>query len=78
MSGQAVFGRECGACHSLSGGQSPRQQGGTLLGLKMRRVSLLQFADEMPVAHRLSRAEGDAVVNYILSLQRDGRVRSPG
>jgi mono/diheme cytochrome c family protein len=69
-SGQAVFRRECGACHSLSGRQSPRQQGGDLRGLRVSRAILVQFAAEMPVPYRLTRADRDAVVNYILSIQQ--------
>jgi mono/diheme cytochrome c family protein len=77
-SGQAVFSGECGACHSLSRRQSSRQQGGDLRELKMPRATLLQFAAEMPVPHRLTRHDRNAVVNYILSVQRRDRVRSPG
>ena len=77
-SGQAIFGRECGACHSLSGHQSPRQQGGDLRGLRVPRASLLQFATEMPVPRPLTRAGRNAVVNYILSVQRQSRVTRPG
>jgi mono/diheme cytochrome c family protein len=77
-SGQSVFSRECGACHSLAGRQSPRQQGGDLRGLKMPRAILLQFAAEMPVPDRLTHADRNAVVNYILSMQRQDGVRKPG
>jgi mono/diheme cytochrome c family protein len=69
-SGRAVFGRECGACHSLLGPQSPRQQGGDLRGLRVPRAILLQFAAEMPVPYPLTRSDRDAVVNYILSVQQ--------
>jgi mono/diheme cytochrome c family protein len=78
QSGRAVFSRECGACHSLLGPQSPRQQGGDLRGLRMPRAILLQFAAEMPVPDPLTRADRTAVVDYILSVQRPDRVRSPG
>lgn len=71
--GREVFSRECGFCHSLVGRQSPRQQGGDLRSLRVRRAVLLQFAAEMPVAHRLTRADRDAVVSYILSVQRQDR-----
>lgn len=76
--GQAVFSRECGACHSLLSRQSPRQQGGDLRGLRVSRAILLQFAAEMPVPHRLTRADLNAVVTYILSVQSQGRVSGPG
>jgi mono/diheme cytochrome c family protein len=77
-SGQAVFSQECGSCHSLSGRQTVRQQGGDLRGLTVPRAILLQFAAEMPLPHRLSRAEGNALLNYILSVQRQDRVTRPG
>lgn len=77
-SGQAVFTRECGSCHSLSDRQTARQQGGDLSGLRVPRAILLQFTAEMPVPHRLSRADDNALVNYILSVQRQDRVTRPG
>jgi hypothetical protein len=60
------------------GRQSPRQQGGDLRGLRVSRAILLQFAAEMPVPHRLTRADRNAVVTYILSVQREDSVRRPG
>ena len=36
-------------CHSLTGRQSPRRQGGDLLALRMTRVEMLEFVREMPV-----------------------------
>jgi mono/diheme cytochrome c family protein len=77
-SGRAVFSRECGACHSVSGRQSPRQQGGDLRDLRVPRAILLQFAAEMPVPHPLTRVDRNAVVDYILSVQRQDRVNRPG
>ena len=71
-SGRAVFVSSCNACHSLTGINTPRQQGGDLLDLHLRRAVLLQFAREMPVRHRLSEAEFGAVVSYILAVQRRG------
>jgi mono/diheme cytochrome c family protein len=76
--GQTIFSRECGACHSLLGRQSARQQGGDLRGLKVPRAILLQFAAEMPVPHPLTRTDRNAVVSYILSVQRRDRVRRRG
>lgn len=76
--GPAVFSRECSACHSLLGRQSPRQQGGDLRVLRLPRSALLQFAAEMPVPSVLTRADRDAVVDYILSVQRRDRVRGSG
>jgi mono/diheme cytochrome c family protein len=77
-SGKAVFGRECGVCHSLSGRHSPRQEGDDLSGLRMPRGILRQFTAEMPVPHPLTRAALNAVVNYILSVERQDRVSGPG
>ena len=76
--GKAIFSRECGVCHSLSGRRSPGQEGDDLSGLRMPRGILLQFTAEMPVPHPLTRAALNAVVNYILSVQRQDRVRGRG
>ncbi len=76
-SGKAVFSSECGVCHSLSGRRSPRQEGDDLSGLRMPRGILLQFAAEMPVPHPLTRADLNAVVRYILTVERQDRVRGP-
>jgi mono/diheme cytochrome c family protein len=76
-SGKAVFSRECGACHSLSGRHSPRQEGDDLSGLRVSRGSLREFAAEMPVPRPLTRADLSAVVNYILSVERRDRLRRP-
>ena len=73
-----MFSRECGACHSLVGRQSPRQQGGDLRGLRVSRAILLQFAAEMPVPHPLTRADRNAVVTYILSVQSHDRAKKSG
>jgi mono/diheme cytochrome c family protein len=74
-SGKAVFSRQCSACHSVGGRQSPRQQGGDLRGLRESRAVLREFASEMPVPHPLTRVDRNAVVTYILSVQREDRVR---
>jgi mono/diheme cytochrome c family protein len=68
--GHQVFAHQCSFCHSLSGHSSPRQQGGDLLGTHLRRPALYQFTAEMPVRHRLSRAALNAVVDYVLAVQR--------
>jgi mono/diheme cytochrome c family protein len=70
MTGRALFVTSCNSCHSLTGINTPRQQGGDLLGFRVDRAVLLQFAEEMPVRHPLSHAELDAVVSYILAIQR--------
>ncbi|MEO6858331.1 MAG: cytochrome c [Solirubrobacteraceae bacterium] len=68
--GHQVFTHQCSFCHSLSGHNSPRQQGGDLLGVHLRRPTLYQLTAEMPARHRLSRAELNAVVDYVLAVQR--------
>ncbi|MDQ6835795.1 MAG: cytochrome c [Actinomycetota bacterium] len=71
--GRMVFATSCRACHSLSGASSARQQGGDLLDVHLRRPVLLQFTAEMPVRRRLHRAEVEAVVDYVLAVQRQSR-----
>ncbi|HEY2005976.1 MAG TPA: cytochrome c [Solirubrobacteraceae bacterium] len=72
-SGHEVFTRACSFCHSLTGHSSPKQQGGDLLGARLRRPVLVQFTAEMPVKHRLTKAELNAVVDYVLAVQRGSR-----
>lgn len=72
VSGHDVFAHQCSFCHSLSGHSTPRQQGGDLLGIHLRRLELTQYTAEMPVRHRLSRGELKAVVDYMLAVQRRG------
>src|ERR1700759_222593 len=73
-SGKTVFRSECGMCHSLSGHRSRRQEGEDLSRRRMRRGILLRFAAEMPVPHPLTRASLNAVVKYILAVERRDRV----
>ena len=70
--GRTLFTQACGACHTLNGVGSPRHQGGDLLGVRMSRPALLQFAREMPVRRRLTSAEFSTVADYILAVQRRG------
>jgi mono/diheme cytochrome c family protein len=72
VSGARVFARDCALCHSLVGNESLHRQGGDLLGYRMSRQQLVQFTREMPVRHPLTRAELNAVVEYVFSLQRGG------
>jgi hypothetical protein len=44
----------------------------------MPRAMLLQLAAEMPVPHPLTRTDRNALVNYILSVQRQAGVRRTG
>jgi cytochrome c len=69
-SGREVFARDCMSCHSLSGHGSPKQQGGDLLGVHLRRPVLVQFTAEMPVKRPLSKADLNAVVDYVIAVQR--------
>jgi mono/diheme cytochrome c family protein len=70
--GAALFSEECSACHSLVGRQSPRLQGGDLLGYRFSREAMLEFAREMPVRRALDAAELRAVVNYVIDAERRG------
>ncbi|HWF55237.1 MAG TPA: hypothetical protein VG223_11440 [Solirubrobacteraceae bacterium] len=65
----ALFHQECGSCHSLTGHDSPRQQGGDLLGLRIGRAPLLQFVREMPVRPALTPAQTRELTTYLLSLR---------
>ena len=79
-SGRVLFAQACQACHSLTGHQSPSQQGGDLRGVRLSRPVALQFAREMPVRRPLSRGQLAAVVDYIALVQRSASTasRSPG
>ncbi|MGZ4167255.1 MAG: hypothetical protein ACXVRW_13930 [Solirubrobacteraceae bacterium] len=68
-SGRELFARACGACHTLSGHDDPRHQGGDLLGFHATRPQMLQLAAEMPVRHPLSQGQLDAVVRFVLSME---------
>ena len=70
--GPALFSENCAACHSLGGRSSPRQQGGDLLGVHMTRAEMLEFVREMPVPHRMSRAEQEIVADYVRSAEARG------
>lgn len=68
--GEQLFAQACGACHTLSGHDSPRHQGGDLLRPRLDRPVMLQFAAEMPVRHPLTARQLAAVTDYILAVQR--------
>jgi mono/diheme cytochrome c family protein len=68
-SGDALFNQACGACHTLSGHNDPRHQGGDLRGFHSTRAQLLQLAGEMPVRRPLSRAELQSVVDFVMSAE---------
>ena len=71
--GQTLFAQDCSVCHSLTGRQSPRRQGGDLLALPIDRVAMLEFTREMPVRHRLSSAQLRTVADYVLAVERRAR-----
>lgn len=73
VSGKALFAQDCSACHSLIGNESLRRQGGDLLGYRLSRRDLLEFAREMPVRRPLTAAQLEAIVDYV-----SGRERSAG
>jgi mono/diheme cytochrome c family protein len=68
--GKALFTQACGACHTVSGVDSPSHQGGDLLAVHLSRPVLLQFAREMPVRRHLTPEQLQSVADYILGLQR--------
>ena len=71
VSGRVVFTEHCSVCHSLSGIDNPRLQGGDLLGFHARRSEVVQFVREMPVVHRpLTHGELQAVVAYVMAAER--------
>ena len=70
--GTALFAEDCGTCHSLTGRQSPRRQGGDLLALRMTRGEMLEFVREMPVRHRLSSAQLQTVADYVRAVEARG------
>lgn len=72
-SGKALFAQDCSACHSLTGVESPKRQGGDLLHADFSRTVMIQFAREMPVRTSLSSAELRRVADYVVSVERHAR-----
>ena len=68
-SGQALFGQACGGCHTLTGHDDPRHQGGDLRGFHSSRAQLFQLSAEMPVRRPLTRAQLDAVVDFVMAVE---------
>ena len=68
--GRVLFRQDCGACHTISGVNTPSHQGGDLLAVHLRRSLLVQFAREMPARRRLGARELGAIADYILAVQR--------
>jgi mono/diheme cytochrome c family protein len=71
-SGRALFGQECSSCHSLSGREDARRQGGDLLSFRSSRAALVQLTREMPVRRPLSAGGLRAVVDYVMAVERRG------
>jgi mono/diheme cytochrome c family protein len=72
-SGKALFAQDCSVCHSLTGVESPRRQGGDLLHAGFSRAVMIQFTRQMPVRKPLSRAELARVADYVVSVERGAR-----
>jgi mono/diheme cytochrome c family protein len=72
-SGKALFAQDCSVCHSLTGVESPRRQGGDLLHPDFSRTVMIQFARQMPVREPLSHAELARVADYVVSVERRAR-----
>jgi mono/diheme cytochrome c family protein len=72
-SGRALFAASCAGCHSLSGVQSPRRQGGDLLRFHASSRQMLELTREMPVRHPLSAPELRTVARYVIEVERSGR-----
>jgi len=70
--GAPLFAEDCGMCHSLTGRQSPRQQGGDLLAVHTTRAEMLEFVRQMPVPHPLSSTELEIVADYVRKVEARG------
>jgi mono/diheme cytochrome c family protein len=68
-SGQALFTQACGACHTLTGHDDPRHQGGDLRDFHATRVQFLQLAGEMPVRRPLTSAQLQSVVAFVMAVE---------
>ncbi|MGZ4169618.1 MAG: c-type cytochrome [Solirubrobacteraceae bacterium] len=68
-SGRALFTQACGACHTLTGHNDPRHQGGDLRDFHATRTQFFQLASEMPVRHPLSQTQLTAVVRFVMGLE---------
>jgi mono/diheme cytochrome c family protein len=67
--GQALFIQACGACHTLTGHNDPRHQGGDLRDFHATRVQFLQLAGEMPVRRPLTSAQLQSVVAFVMAVE---------
>jgi len=67
---QALFASNCNACHSLIGNESRHRQGEDLLGYRLTRSQLLEFAREMPTRTPLTSWELNTLVDYVLEIEQ--------
>ena len=67
--GRALFQQACGTCHTLTGHNDPRHQGGDLLDFHATRSQMLQLAGEMPVRRPLSQAQLNALVRFVMAME---------
>ncbi len=74
--GRALFTQACGACHTLTGHNDARHQGGDLRNFHASRAQFVQLASEMPVRHALSHAQLQAIVRFVMSVEA-GRPDGP-
>ena len=73
-SGRVLFSQACGACHTLTGHNDPRHQGGDLRYFHASRTQFQQLASEMPMRRPLSRLQLQAVVRFVMSVEtRNGQ-----
>ncbi len=71
-SGRVLFSQACGACHTLTGHNDPRHQGGDLRDFHASRAQFLQLAAEMPVRRPLSAAQLQTIVRFVRSVETGG------
>ena len=67
--GRTLFDQACGACHTLTGHNDPRHQGGDLRGFHASHAQLYQLAAEMPLRRQLSRGQLEAVVRFVMATE---------
>jgi mono/diheme cytochrome c family protein len=68
--GARLFAADCSVCHTLSGRNDPRHQGGDLRDLHIDPSAFAQFTAEMPVPHPLSAAQRRTLDAYVMALER--------
>lgn len=70
--GRTLFASACGSCHTLSGHDDSRHQGGDLRTFHATHAQLLQFAAEMPVRRPLDQRQLEAIVQYVMKIETSG------